>query len=394
VACENQDASAIVLRGEPGETGPLYTRLLATDPTGLHGGVLLLTAEVYRDVGATGPVFPIYRSVDGRRWELVAEVTDTAYGVGNRYQPVLYELPASFAGLPGGTILLAGSSIPADMSSTTLVVYSSGDGGRTWEYRSTVDIGGPAEYDPSPSATTTAVWELCLELIGDQLVCFYADERHKSDRMLQVIVHRATGDLLSWSEPQLDFGVADRFTRPGMFVTTGRMPDGMHRGVLEIVGPREVPIQLVESADGLDWGAPHEVGMTLVASDGTSLSGTPNIHWHREPNGSVTVVATGRHSIAPDGRETNHALVNLDGGSGPWQSFELPIAAERRLEGESSGYSQSVLWNSAGELVQATTIRNDCDSHDIVVAVCAEPPWARRAPASTSTHSDTAREHA
>lgn len=388
----DHDAFTVVLRGQPGETGPLYTRLLATDPAGPHGGVLLLTAEVYRDVGSRGPVFPIFRSVDGRDWELVAEVADTAYGVGNRYQPVLYELPAPFAGLPAGTILLAGSSIPADMSSTTLVVYSSADGGHTWEYRSTVDAGGPAQYDPAPTATTTAVWEPCLELIGDRLVCFYADERRKSDGMLQVIVHRSTVDLVSWSAPQLDFGVADRFTRPGMFVMTGRMPDGVHRGVLEIVGPREVPIRLVESPDGLDWGAPDEMGELLVASDGTMLSGTPNIHWRQEQDGSVTVVATGRHSIDADGRETNRALVNLHGGSGPWHSFELPVAAERRLDADSSGYSQSLLWNAAGALVQATTVRNEVDSHDIVVAVCAEPPWRHRAPASASMDSGTPKE--
>ncbi|NLP83219.1 hypothetical protein HF576_05120 [Microbacterium sp. CFH 90308] len=386
------DAFTVVLHGGPGETGPLYTRLLATDPVGPHGGALLLTAEVYRDVGDAGPVFPIYRSADGRQWELVAEVADTAYGVGNRYQPVLYELPAPFAGLPAGTILLAGSSIPSDMSSTTLVVYSSGDGGRSWEYRSTVDSGGPAEYDPSPSATTTAVWEPCLELIGDHLVCFYADERRKSDGMLQVIVHRTTNDLVSWSEPHLDFGVADRFTRPGMFVTTGLMPDGMHRGVLEIVGPREVPIRMVGSTDGLDWGAPDDIGELLVASDGTMLSGTPNIHWRKEPSGTVTVLATGRHSLDADGRETNRALVNLSGGSGTWHSFELPVAAERRLDADSSGYSQSLLWNAAGELVQATTVRNDFDSHDIVVAVCAEPLWRHRAPASVSMDTETPRE--
>ncbi len=365
-----------VLRGEPGENGPLYTRLLATSSDGPHRGTLFLTAEVYRDVGATGPVFPIYRSVDGgHAWELVGQVADTRYGVGHRYQPMLYELPRPFGGLAAGTLLLAGSSIPGDMSSTRLVVYASTDGGVTWRFLSDVDAGGPAEYDWRDTAETTAVWEPCLHLVGDRLVCWYADERYKADRMLQVLVHRTTRDLREWSDPVLDFGVPDRRTRPGMFVTAGRMPDGRHRAVIEVVGPRDVPVHLVVSEDGLDWGPPADLGHRLVGVDGTALSGTPNIHWRTTDDGRTVVIATGRHTVDADGAESNKALVNLTGGTGPWYAFDLPTPADRRLHGDASGYSQSVLWNTAGRLVQATTVRNDHGSHDIVVTVADEPDW-------------------
>jgi hypothetical protein len=359
-----------------GENGPLYTRLLATSPDGRHRGMLLLTAEVYRDVGTAGPVFPVYRSLDGgHAWDLVGQVADTRYGVGNRYQPSLYELPRPFAGLDAGTLLLAGSSIPTDMSSTRLVLYASTDGGASWTFLSDIDAGGPAEYDWRDTAETTAIWEPCLDLIGDQLVCHYADERYKADRMLQVLVHRTTRDLREWSGPVLDFGVPDRRTRPGMFVTAGRMPDGLYRAVIEIVGPREVPIHLVASADGLDWGPPSDIGTRLVAVDGTALSGTPNIHWRTTDDGRTVVIATGRHAVDVDGVETNKALVNFTGGTGSWYAFELPTPAERRIDGDASGYSQSVLWNAAGQLVQATTVRNEVGSHDIVVTVADEPDW-------------------
>jgi hypothetical protein len=369
-------STTTVLAGQPGESGPLYTRLLATAPDGPHAGALLLTAEVYRDVGTTGPVFPVYRSVDGgHTWDLIGTVADSAYGVGNRYQPMLYELPTAFAGLDAGTLLLAGSSIPADMSSTRLVVYASTDGGASWTFLCDVDQGGPAEYDWRDTAETTAVWEPCLDLVDDQLVCYYADERYKADRMLQVLVHRTTRDLRRWSDPVLDFGVPDRRTRPGMFVSTGRMPDGLYRAVIEIVGPREVPIHLAVSRDGIDWGAPADIGTRLVAEDGTALSGTPNIHWRTNPDGRTVVVATGRHTVDADGTETNKALVNLDGCAGPWHSFDLPTPAVRRIDDDASGYSQSLLWNTSGRLVQATTVRNDRGSHDIVVTVADEPSW-------------------
>lgn len=361
--------STTVLEGGPGEIGPLYTRLLATDPGGPHRGDLYLTAEVYRDVGELGPVFPVYRSGDGLRWRQVGAAADTRFGAGNRLQPVLYELPETLAGLPRHTLLLAGNAVPSDLSETHLVIYASQDGGESWDFVSEVDRGGPATYDWTPAATTSAVWEPHLDLVDGRLVCHYADERHKASGMLQVLVHRSSTDLRTWSAPVLDFGVPDSFTRPGMFVSTGRMPDGVFRAVIEVVGPPEVPVHLVTSGDGEHWGDPEDLGVRLVADDGTALSGTPTIGWRQDGSGRVVVVALGRHSLDAEGREGNRALVSFTGGAGPWQSFELPTPAVRRLHGDSSGYSQSLLWNRNGDLVHATTVRNDRASHDIVVTV-------------------------
>lgn len=360
-------------RGLEGETGPLYTRLLQADPDGPHAGALLLTAEIYREREPWGPVFPIYRSTDGgHSWTLISEVADEQFKVGNRYQPMLFELPEDWAGLSAGTLLLAGNSFPADGSHTRLVIYSSADG-ESWTFLSEVDAGGAAEYDWRPTAETAAIWEPHLDLIDGKLVCYYADERRKDDGMLQVLVHRTATSPDEWSQPVLDFGVADRYTRPGMFVSTGRMPDGRYRAVLEVVGPKEVPIYFAESADGLDWSDPAALGVQLVADDGVALSGTPNVSWHVDEGGRVVVIATGRHSLDSAGIAVNRALVNFDGGNGSWQSFELPVPAERALEGDVSGYSHSVLRNVHGDLVQATTVRNAAGSHDIVVGVAARP---------------------
>lgn len=367
-------SSVTLYRGEAGEVGPLYTRLLSTDPAGPHRGAIFATYEHYRDTTSFGPAFPIWRSDDGgRTWSKVGAVTDTGLEVGNRYQPVLFELPRDFAGLAAGTLLLAGNAIPSDFSATNIVIYSSVDGGRTWEFRSVVDAGGPAVYDPSPDSTTTAVWEPFLDLIDDVLVCHYADERRKGEGALQALVHRTTRDLESWSDLAVDFATADRFQRPGMFVGTGRMPDGVFRAVFEIVGPREVPVHLACSTDGLDWGEPGDLGVRLIAEDGTALSGTPNIRWH-DGGKRIAVIATGRVSLDEEGRVGNRALLNLNGGEGPWQSFELPIPAVRTLDQDSSGYSQSVIWAPDGNLVHATTVRNEASSHDVVVSVMA-PHW-------------------
>jgi hypothetical protein len=47
-------------------------------------------------------------------------------------------------GYPAGTILLAGNSIPADLSKTQLDLYASTDNGVTWKFVSHIANGGKA----------------------------------------------------------------------------------------------------------------------------------------------------------------------------------------------------------------------------------------------------------
>jgi hypothetical protein len=364
------ESSLVVHQGVVGEGPALYTRLLVGDPAGRNAGRLFLTWE--RRLGVAdpgGPTFPIMCSEDaGRTWTEIASVADAAHGVGNRYQPMLFELPAAIAHLERGDLLLAGNAIPADASFTSLVLYSSQDSGVSWNLESVIDTGGPAVYDWTSDANTTAIWEPDLQLVDGELHCYFADERRKAAGMLQTIVRRRTRDLRTWSEPTLICGIANRYQRPGMFVGTGPLPapDGGTRylAVVEIVGPRDVPVHLLQSADGVDWGDPADLGRLLVARDGVSLSGTPNLGWHDGPSGPV-IIATGRHSLR-DGREGNRGLVSTDLGV-TWDSFELPTPASRQIVGDGSGYSQSVRWVDDRTLVQATTLRNGTGSHDVVV---------------------------
>lgn len=353
--------------GAVGEAGSLYTHLTVGSSSGPHAGAMFLTWE--RRLGVAdpcGPTFPVLSSDDGgRSWSEIASLADVARGAGNRYQPTIYQLPDDLAHLRRGDLLLAGNAIPADGSFTCLVLYSSTDGGHTWQLESIVDEGGPAHYDPGPASTTTAIWEPDLRLVGGRLHCYLADERRKPEGMLQTITRRSSHDLRSWSEPELICGVADQHTRPGMFIGTDPLPDGRHLAVIELVGPPEVPVHLLTSADGEDWGDPSSLGTRVVAEDGTAPSGTPNIGWHRADDGLVTIVVTGRCSIH-DGVPGNRGVLSTDLGR-TWQSFELPTPAVRDTVGDGSGYSQSVRWNTDGEIVQATTVRNGHGSHDVVV---------------------------
>lgn len=100
--------------------------------------------------------FPVYRSTDhGASWAPLSNVTDQVNGWGLRYQPFLYELEEDFAGFAAGTVLLAGNSIPTDLSQTRIDVYASRDAGATWEFVSHVAEGGEA----LPNNGLTPVWE-------------------------------------------------------------------------------------------------------------------------------------------------------------------------------------------------------------------------------------------
>lgn len=121
----------------------------------LPNGDILATWENYSP--EPPPVyFPIYRSSDyGGSWTEISRVHDTANGLGLRYQPFLYYLPERVGRFRAGTLLLAGSSIPTDLSSTQIDLYASHDLGHTWKFLSHIASGGRA----LPENGLTPVWE-------------------------------------------------------------------------------------------------------------------------------------------------------------------------------------------------------------------------------------------
>lgn len=128
----------------------LYARALE-----LSDGKLLATWENYSPEPPTVH-FPIYESLDhGASWEEVSQVHDQVNDWGLRYQPDLLELPEDLGDFEKGTILVAGNSIPTDLSQTKIDVYASRDRARTWEFVSSVASGGVAD----PVNWETPVWE-------------------------------------------------------------------------------------------------------------------------------------------------------------------------------------------------------------------------------------------
>ena len=91
------------------------------------------------------------------------------------------------------------------------------DGGYTWTFLSEVDNGGACIYDPSTTSTTTTVWEpfLGMSESGD-LVCYYSDERQKSDGVLQAVSLKTSSDGVNWSGLTNVAAINNTSDRPGM----------------------------------------------------------------------------------------------------------------------------------------------------------------------------------
>lgn len=364
------DTPPSLIYSEPAtsSSAPVYTHGIVLRHSGSANGTALATFE--HDIYNDPAVFPIYRSTnDGASWAHVTDVEDTEYNRGLRGQPDLYELPQAVGTMPAGTILLAGSVQPLDQSSTTLVLYKSTDHGESWSYISTIDVGGPAVYDPSPTSTTTTVWEpeIYLDAEGD-IVVSYSDERQKADDILQALVHRtSTDEGLTWGPVVNDIAVPDRLTRPGMMTVT-KLPNGKYFGAYEIVGLPEVPVYGRFSDDGQDWGDPTDIGTLLATSDGNFLFGSPQVIWVDAGGSNGTLVVNGQRYVTADGSTKSMLLTNTALGTGAWTPAPQPV----QITGDivtMAGFSQSTaasLDNS--KLIQFTTINNAVGMHDVVSA--------------------------
>ncbi|QGQ95130.1 carbohydrate-binding protein [Paenibacillus psychroresistens] len=362
----NSSNGSLVIAPDPTKTyadsGSAYARIICLKNSGANNGTLLCTLELYAYVNEE-TVWPIYRSSDnGETWQFVTHVRDTQYGFGNKYQPVLYELPQQLGDLPAGTLLLSGVSIPKDGSSTTITVYLSKDCGDSWNYLSTVDQGGPAICDASLGADTTSIWEPFFGLDKwDNLVCYYSDERQKKHGIHQALVHRISADGgLTWGEMVNDVALINNNDRPGM-ITVTKLPNGKYFAAYEVVNRPSMannlgPVYCKFSDDGVTWN-PDEIGTQLLMDDGAGLGAAPYCKWFPAggPNGMIIVSA--KWSITPDGNKTDGQsfFVNYNLGEGNWERLPMAVTYDQDLAGYSQSFDTS-LDNSI--LFQATCVEN------------------------------------
>ncbi|KAI2617502.1 glycoside hydrolase family 93 protein [Hypoxylon sp. NC1633] len=231
--------------------------------------------------------FPIYKSSNkGSTWTKISQVDDKGYGYGLRYQPFLYVLPQDFAGFKKGDVLLAGSSIPTDLSKTQLDIYGSRDSGVTWEFLSHVAAGGRA----TPTNGYTPVWEPFLMLYNGKLLYYYSDQRDSAHG--QKLVHQTSTDLRTWSTVVDDVAYSTYSQRPGM-PTVALLPNGQYIYTYEYGGGSgggSFPVYYRMSSDPEKFSsATHHV---LKATDGSVPNGSPYVVWTSAGGANGTIVVS------------------------------------------------------------------------------------------------------
>ncbi|WP_227000526.1 RICIN domain-containing protein [Protaetiibacter intestinalis] len=351
--------------------GTTYAKIIVLKNNGASNGQQLVTFDKLVLQGGV-QVYPIYRSTDnGNSWSHVADVNPSAtFPTFTRTaQPYLFEVTQTTGGLAAGTILLAGMIMPTDRSSSRLVVYKSTDQGTSWSYLSTIDTGGPAVYDPSPTSTTTTVWEPSLAIDGyGGLVAYFSDERQKANGVLQAVSYRRStdggatwGTLVNVSAP------TNHSDRPGM-ITVVKLPNGSYMATFEVVNrpsqsQNTAPAYYKVSADGLDWGSSTSIGTPIQLSDGRGIGSSPYVTWSPSGGPQGTVIVASKWSLtsggAIDGGQNLYVNYNL--GAGPWERLPMPVTydASDTQGGNFSGFAQGLATSVDGRtLYQATNVEN------------------------------------
>ncbi|KAL1310809.1 hypothetical protein AAFC00_001048 [Neodothiora populina] len=272
----------------------LYARTLAlTCDDGDKEETVLATWENYLYNNNSNPYFPIYASSDGgQTWSERSRVYDQVNGWGLRYQPFLYELPETIGDFEKGTVLLAGNSIPDDLSETLIDVYASYDKGYTWTFISHVARGGEA----LPNNGLTPVWEPFLMVYESQIVCFYSDQRDPLHG--QKLVHQVSSDLHSWGEIVNDVRYDNYTFRPGM-TTVARLPgqnDSEPKYIMtyEFYGAPEADFAVYYRVSDSPLTFDDKPGHAIIADDGTVPVGSPYVVYAplghgKDPKGAVVV---------------------------------------------------------------------------------------------------------
>ncbi|KAI1821762.1 glycoside hydrolase family 93 protein [Xylaria intraflava] len=306
---ETATVSNVVIFSPPSDAGWTNPGVLYARAVQLKSGALLATWE---NSSPEPPkvYFPIYKSDDdGKSWTLISKVQDTVNGWGLRYQPFLYQLPIAIGSYPAGTLLVAGNSIPKDLSQTKIDVYASADDGVTWSFVSSVARGGAAQ----PVNGLTPVWEPLLMIHNGQLICYYSDQR--DSKYGQKLAHQTTTDLKTWGPVVDDVHDDGNYTaRPGMAAIT-KLPNDHYIFAYELCGTDDCHVHYRLASDPLDvLSAPN---YALKSTNGSTVTSSPYVVWSSVGGANGTIILSGSST---SGVLTNQAL----GDSESWVEYPTP----------------------------------------------------------------------
>ncbi|KAK6436861.1 hypothetical protein LTR95_006946 [Oleoguttula sp. CCFEE 5521] len=217
------------------------------------------------------------------------------------------------------TVLLAGNSIPSDLSATRIDIYTSTNGGLAWNFLSRVAAGGPADTTNGK----TPIWEPFLLLYNGALVVYYSDQRDPAYG--QKIVHQSSTDGKNWGGVINDVISSIYTDRPGM-PTIAALPNGRFVMTYENGrgNPYSFPVHYKIASNPTAFGS--VAGTALRATDWTAPISSPYVAWSTAGGTSGTIIVSA-------GNNRTIFLNTQLGNVNSWTTRSITIA---------SGYSREV----------------------------------------------------
>lgn len=255
--------------------------------------------------------------------------------------PQLFVLPEDTGDMKAGTLICAGVAVPVEEGAeevsdagygglwdSSLDLYYSTDGGKTWEYSSTIAEGGEngrniMGYDP--------VWEPFFVYYEDTLICYYSDETVPGDNGGQILVYKTSKDGgATWS---ISTTIVDTNARPGMPVVS-QMANGQWILTYETVGWNPIKAGYKIADNPFEWEYVSDWGDTLPGIGGT-YGGSPYVY----------TLDDGR-IVAGTGSLSEVFVNTREDGTGEWIACRTDAPA---------GYNRCYLQLSSGEFIIAGT---------------------------------------
>ncbi|GAA1582498.1 hypothetical protein GCM10009789_40330 [Kribbella sancticallisti] len=320
-AAANGDGKAIHDFADPDAKG-LAIRTIRLQHAGRENGTLISTFEHWKPNSAESVPYLIKRSADdGRTWTTLAEVEDGETGPGRpwptKWTPSLLELPRRVGKYPAGAIFLVGAVTGPRVE---VQLWRSLDHGRSWTY------GGVVQESSSDGRP---IWEPFLYLgAKGELVMQFSDERDVShSQKLSQVVSVDGGE--TWGASTEVVAAPESHLRPGMPIVT-RLANGRYILSYELVGaPIAADAMVKESADGVNWGDPADLGRRPQTADHRYLASYPYLVWAPGGGPQGQLILTAGYSIdaraprqTPEQRQS--ALVSYDQGK-TWFRMHLPF---------------------------------------------------------------------
>ncbi len=339
-------ASGTLLRPNVG----LYPRLVRLAHSGSADGTIIASVVTFDGNNGQGAIYASHD--EGQTFAQIGTVADTASAGGKGLCcATLYELPRRVGSLPAGTLLWA-SSAGQDSGADrrmSIRVFASRDHGRTWSYLAT----------PAVASNSLGLWEPEFTVANDgRLVVFFSDETDQPTHS-QMLVSSISADGVHWSTSAPVVASSDPAARPGMAMVR-RIAGGQYLMTYEVCGGSYAcRVHYRESADGLHWGDPTDLGATITAADGTYFAHTPTITWLPGGGPSGRLFLTGQILEGADGTPApgngHTVLVSDHGPGGPWSAIPAPVSVPDPYDNYCPNYSSPLLPLQHGGLLEIAT---------------------------------------